>query len=74
MFIIRHSDLLADEYVMNLIGRLASIDDDLAGLPEDGDRRTRCALEQRYEVIADEALRQLINRHRWFLGDGRALR
>lgn len=65
---IRHTDLVPEEYVQGLVDRLSSLDEQLESLPtgdEDAvSRNVRHNLDRRYEALADELIRQLINWHR----------
>tara|TARA_R110002094_G_scaffold65298_1_gene75323 strand:- start:251 stop:622 length:372 start_codon:yes stop_codon:yes gene_type:complete len=68
MTAIRHTDLLSEEYVQGLVERLSSTDLQLEelkcdeGTPPSPDPSFE--LQRRYDTIADEILRQLINWHR----------
>lgn len=65
---IKHIDLVHEEYVQGLVARLSSIDEGLEEVPfGTGDRgieSRRRELEGRYDALVDELSRQLINWHR----------
>lgn len=65
---IRHTDLVSEEFAQGVIERLSALDLELEQFP-DGDchhnvdhRRRR--LQDRFDALSDELIRQLINWHR----------
>lgn len=65
---IRHTDLVGEEYAQGLINRLSALDEEVEALADDDDGRKinnkRYGLEQRYDALSDELIRQMINWHR----------
>lgn len=68
MTAIRHTDLVSEEFLQGLIDRLSRIDLQLEEVKaEEGTppgRDPGYELQRRYDALADEVLRQLINWHR----------
>lgn len=65
---LRHTDLVGEEFAQGVIDRLSALDLEMEELPPgDNDRDVdykRRRLQDRYDALSDELIRQLINWHR----------